>query len=170
MERYVNYCLDREVDNLVYFAELKGVKDPLRWSEKYLKRVGLSDKATEKLEKLFPNSTVRAISQFPSPHQNMDVLQDSLDYDDVVFLTFAEAPAYAGSDHITRRILALMDALAYSGKLTTIAHFGNPYPLQEVPHVPRLIVGFSGGECEKYALEILCGKREAKGRNTPAKD
>lgn len=46
------YKKETVIDNLVYFANLKGVKDPLVWAEKYLKRVGLSDKKDEKLEKL----------------------------------------------------------------------------------------------------------------------
>ena len=40
------------MDNLVYFGELKGLKDPRDWAEKYLKRVKLEDKANQKLEKL----------------------------------------------------------------------------------------------------------------------
>ena len=39
-------------DNLVYFGQLKGLKDPKSWAEKYLKRVKLTDKADQKLEKL----------------------------------------------------------------------------------------------------------------------
>ncbi len=46
------YKKETVLDNLVYFAKLKGVKKPAEWSEKYLKRVGLFDKANEKLEKL----------------------------------------------------------------------------------------------------------------------
>ncbi len=46
------YKKETVIDNLVYFANLKGIKDPLVWAEKYLKRVGLSDKKDEKLEKL----------------------------------------------------------------------------------------------------------------------
>lgn len=46
------YKKETVIDNLVYFANLKGVEDPLVWAEKYLNRVGLSDKKDEKLEKL----------------------------------------------------------------------------------------------------------------------
>jgi len=121
---------------------------------------------TKKLEALFPNSTVRAISQFPSPHQNMDVLQDSLEYDDVVFLTFAEAPAYTGSDHITRRMIALIDALNISGRISALAHFGNPYPLEELPHIPRLIIGGISTDSIDAGIDVLAGKYPAKGKLT----
>jgi len=46
------YKKETVIDNMVYFGELKGLKDPLGWSMKYLKRVKLEDKANEKLEKL----------------------------------------------------------------------------------------------------------------------
>ena len=46
------YKKETVLDNLVYFAKLKGLKNPTGWSEKYLKRVGLADKVNEKLEKL----------------------------------------------------------------------------------------------------------------------
>lgn len=46
------YKKETVIDNLVYFGELKGLKDPKDWAEKYLKRVKLADKINEKLEKL----------------------------------------------------------------------------------------------------------------------
>ena len=46
------YRKESVIDTMVYFGELKGVKDSLKWSQKYLKRVGLEDKAKEKVEQL----------------------------------------------------------------------------------------------------------------------
>ena len=46
------YRKESVIDNLLYFGELKRLKDPLTWSRRYLKRVGLSDKETTKIEKL----------------------------------------------------------------------------------------------------------------------
>ena len=46
------YRKETVIDTMLYFAELKGVKNPLEWSRNYLKRVGLSDKENVKLEKL----------------------------------------------------------------------------------------------------------------------
>lgn len=46
------YRKETVIDTMVYFGELKGLKDPREWSLKYLKRVGLSDKVNEKVEKL----------------------------------------------------------------------------------------------------------------------
>lgn len=46
------YRKESVMDTMIYFGELKGLKDPKGWSEKYLKRVGLLDKANEKVERL----------------------------------------------------------------------------------------------------------------------
>ena len=46
------YRKESVMDTMLYFAELKGVKDAKVWCEKYLKRVGLLDKAGEKVERL----------------------------------------------------------------------------------------------------------------------
>ncbi len=46
------YRKESVIDTMVYFGELKGLKDPKDWSLKYLKRVGLIDKIDEKVEKL----------------------------------------------------------------------------------------------------------------------
>ncbi len=46
------YRKESVLDTMVYFGELKGVKEPREWSLKYLERVGLLDKVDEKVEKL----------------------------------------------------------------------------------------------------------------------
>lgn len=46
------YRKENVINTMVYFGELKGLENPRRWSEKYLKRVGLEDKLNEKVEKL----------------------------------------------------------------------------------------------------------------------
>ena len=117
----------------------------------------------EKLEKLFPNSAVRAIYQFPTPAQNMGVLEHSLGYEDVIFITYAEAPAFVGTDHLTRRVVALINALQMSGRISTVAHFGNPYVLEELLHIPRLIIGGVSPDSINAGLDVLAGNYPAKG-------
>ena len=46
------YRKENVIDTMVYFGELKGVKNPYEWSMKYLRRVGLEDKAKMRVEKL----------------------------------------------------------------------------------------------------------------------
>jgi len=123
-------------------------------------------KITEKLEKTFPNSLVRAIHQFPTNHMNCNVLQDSLGYDDVIFITFAESPAYAGADNFTQRIQALINAMQMTDRISTVLHFGNPFVLEEIAHIPRKLFGSVSADSVLAAIEVLAGKREAKGKLT----
>lgn len=46
------YRKETVIDTLVYFAELNGLENPMEWAQKYLKRVGLLDKAEQRVEKL----------------------------------------------------------------------------------------------------------------------
>ncbi len=46
------YRKENVIDTMMYFGELKGLKNPREWSIKYLERVGLLDKLNEKIEKL----------------------------------------------------------------------------------------------------------------------
>lgn len=46
------YRKESVIDTMVYFGELKGLKEPREWSLKYLERVGLLDKINMKIEKL----------------------------------------------------------------------------------------------------------------------
>lgn len=46
------YRKESVIDMMTYFGELKGLADPRRWSLEYLQRVGIGDKAEEKVEKL----------------------------------------------------------------------------------------------------------------------
>ena len=124
----------------------------------------LPAKITKRIEELFPNSLVRAIYQFPTPYQNMDVLQDSLDYDDIVVVNFTEAPAYAGSDRITHRLLALYTALQQTDRISTFLHFGSPFVLEEMPHVKRLLIGGVSADSVDVALDILAGLRTSNGK------
>ena len=123
-------------------------------------------KITEQLEATFPNSLVRAIHQFPTNHMNCNVLQDSLGYDDVIFITFAESPAYAGADNFTQRIQALINAMQMTNRISTVLHFGNPFVLEEIAHIPRKLFGSVSANSVSAAIDVLAGKHEAKGKLT----
>lgn len=120
----------------------------------------------KKIEELFPNSTVLPIPQFPSATNNETILSASVKHDDVIFVNFADAPAYAGSDRITQRLTGLVNALNISGVLKTVIHFGNPFVLEDLNHVERLLIGPISTKSTLAAIEVLAGKREAKGALT----
>lgn len=46
------YRKESVMDTMLYFADLKGIKDARAWCEKYLERVGLLDKANDRVERL----------------------------------------------------------------------------------------------------------------------
>lgn len=117
----------------------------------------------EKIMKEFPNSTVQFIPEFATKKQNEAVLLASADCDDVVFVTFCDTQAYLGTDCLTRRTEALIDCVNLNGKLAAVVHFGNPFALQPLAHVPRKIFGYTMTAAQPYAIEVLSGKIKAKG-------
>ena len=82
---------------------------------------------------------------------------------EVVFITFCNTTAYLGSDCLTRRAENIINGVIYTGKVSAVVHFGNPYALEELEHTPRSIFGFLSPESQKYSIDVLAGKLEAKG-------
>ena len=113
----------------------------------------------------FPNSDIELIPEFPSPRDNDRVLTAASKYDDVVFVSFCVTAPYMGTDCLTRRIEAVINALALPGKLTALVHFGNPLALENLFHIPRKIFGYCAPASQGPAIEVLAGKYPAKGKN-----
>lgn len=116
------------------------------------------------INKNFPNSDVIFTTEFPSPHDNERVLSAASHYDEVVCVTYCTSDAYMGTDSLTKRIEAVMNALILSGKVTALVHFGNPFALDNLYHVPRVILMYNAAATIPYAFEILAGKYEPKGK------
>ena len=85
-------------------------------------------------------------------------------YDDVVFVTFFNSAAYIGKECLTSRILSAMEALQVTRKISTVVHFGNPYVLEDVPHVPRILVGSISTASTLYTIDMLAGNLPIKGK------
>ena len=118
---------------------------------------------TERIKELFPNSEVTAFHQFPNNIQMCKILSDSVDYDDVIFITFTEAIAYTGPEHLTRRTECLISAAQATGAVSALIHFGNPCVLENLPHIPRVIIGALSERSNLGCIDVLAGKLEAKG-------
>ena len=125
-------------------------------------------KVIRKLNELFPNSKVEALYQFPTPEQNWDILNDSIGYEDVIFLTFTVNHPFVGKEHLTRRIEMLIEAMQYTNRISTVVHFGNPFVLENLPHIPRYILGGLAEACVDACLDVLAGEYPAKGQLTYA--
>ena len=82
----------------------------------------------------------------------------------MVFVTFCTTRPYLGTDCMTRRVEAVINALILSGKVSAVLHFGNPFALKPISHVPRRLFGYMMPQSQLYAIEVLAGKLPAKGR------
>lgn len=121
---------------------------------------------TKKIEALFPNSSVQVIHQFPTPKEVQDVLNKSVGYEDVVFMTFAQPMAYTGPAHLTRRIISLITALQATKRISTVVHVGTPRVLEELPHIPRFIFGGLSADGVDACFDVLAGEYPANGTPT----
>ncbi|MBQ7039197.1 MAG: hypothetical protein IJN39_01375, partial [Clostridia bacterium] len=121
------------------------------------------DKIAEKLKSDFPNSEVRFVHDYMSSGQIYDTLEHSVDFDDTVFITSVESKAYIGKECFTTRVIATMEALQVTNRVEAVVHFGNPFPLEDLPHVKRILVGVSSAESVENTLDILAGRGELKG-------
>jgi len=118
----------------------------------------------EKLKADYPHSEVTCLREFPTAGENWDVLRTSIDYDDLVFVTFFESAAFIGLEKFTPRIISLIEALQMTGRISTLVHFGNPFLLEDLPHVPRVLVGCCSRQSVENTLDILAGRLALKGK------
>lgn len=117
----------------------------------------------QQLNELYPNSEVFAINQFPSPIQNVHLLERNVDFDDVVFITYNDSAAYIGRECLTSRIVSAIQALQVTKRVSTVVHFGNPFVLEELEHIPRILIGGCSTDSIRCTLDVLAGKYPAKG-------
>jgi hypothetical protein len=116
----------------------------------------------EKLRATFKNSVVGTISEFPSPDETNKFMKVSGGYE-VVFITYINSRAYCGTEEFTPRISSIITAMQVSSRISTILHFGNPFVLEELPHIPRVIIGCSSAKSVSYGLDVLAGDLDPRG-------
>ena len=122
-----------------------------------------SERIIEKIHKEFPEAEVVTLPEFPIAKENERVLHAATRHREVVFVTFCTTQPYLGSNDLTRRVESVINALIYSGKVSAVLHFGNPFAVRPLKHVPRLLFGYMMPESQEYAIEVLAGKLSAKG-------
>lgn len=121
------------------------------------------DEIIKKIGEEFPEAEIVTIPEFSTAKQNEKVLVAATRHKEVVFVTFCTTRPYLGTDCLTRRTEAVINSLAMSGKLSTVLHFGNPFALKTLYHIPRKIFGYMMPQSQPAAIEALSGKLEAKG-------
>ena len=118
----------------------------------------------EKIREEFPEAEILTLPAYSSATENKKVLIAATGHKEVVFVTFCNTRPYLGTDCLTRRTEAIINALNYSGKLSAVVHFGNPYGLQPLNHVRRMLFGYMMPQSQLHAIEVLAGKLPAKGK------
>ena len=73
--------------------------------------------------------------------------------------------AYVGTDALTRRMEAVLNAMIHPGRVEAIVHFGNPLALKNLRPVARKIYAYKSPESMPYAFDVLAGKIPAKGKH-----
>ncbi|MBO5898505.1 MAG: glycoside hydrolase family 3 protein [Clostridia bacterium] len=120
----------------------------------------------DKLLQLYPGSTARIVKEYQSRIDGLRVTSDNIAYDDVVFVTFTENTAYVGCENFAPRMISLFRALQVTGRISTHLHFGNPFVLEDLPHISRVIVGGCSEASIDAAIDVLTGKHPALGTLT----
>lgn len=118
----------------------------------------------KRIRQNFPEAAIEFIPEFSSRGAHERVLNRATKFKEVVIVTFCNTGCYQGTDGLTRRSEAWINSLQYSGKISAIVHFGNPFALKNIEHIPRRIFGYMIPASQMYAIDVLAGKYEAKGR------
>ena len=91
------------------------------------------------------------------------MLEQSVDYDDVVFITYMESQCYVGRECLTSRITSLIQALQVTNRISALVHFGNPFVVEDLVHIPRVLIGGISTGSVECTLDVLAGNYPAKG-------
>ena len=124
------------------------------------------ERIAKKISELFPNASYKFIHEFPSQGELVRTYEDTLDCDELVFMTFSEALAYVGPEHLTRRVVNLVKSMQATNRISTLIHSGNPHTAEELPHIKRVLFSGQTTDSIEAALEVLAGEYTANGKPT----
>jgi len=117
----------------------------------------------KKIKEVYPDAGIEFLPEYPNQKDNERVLLASAKYDETVFISFCVTKAYLGTDCMTRRAESVINALNLSDRLGALVHFGNPFAVQELLHIPRKIFGYTMPDSQLHAIDVLAGKIPANG-------
>lgn len=121
------------------------------------------DTVKRMVQEKFPGSAVETANLYPCAPQIEAVCKAAVDAEEVIFVTHATSSCYTLGGEFTPRLIHMMEAV--EEKLAAIIHIGNPYPLEEIPHFPRVIISIGGREnCIEHGLSVLKGEFVPKGK------
>ena len=97
-------------------------------------------------------------------NSNIPYFSKQTQFDDIVFITQHGGGCYIGREHLTTRVIDIMDALQSTDRIVAHLHFGNPFVAADAPFVPRVLIGYASEHTVNDALDILVGEAEPLGR------
>lgn len=119
--------------------------------------VAFSNKGTNEWQRLinehFEKKKVLLIDICPSADKIADVLYDSLQYEQVVFIAHAPVKAYAGTSHYHKPLISLADGM--KKKIAAFIVWGNPYAKNELPKELNTFVCYDFGEFAESTFSKL---------------
>ena len=111
----------------------------------------------------YPTAEVIPINQLPSSAQVERVCSTAAQVDEVIFITYVSTRSYRASESLTEHIVNVMRSM--QDKISAVVHVGNPFAMEAIPHVPRIIFSIGGIEVsQRLALAVLGGEYEPKGK------
>lgn len=126
----------------------------------------LENKSESEIEQLmhrhFPRCKMLVINDNPSPLEMERTLNAALDYERVLFITYALPHSYKGTADLSRSLLAMIGGLRH--KIDCLILFGNPFAARHLPNLPIVMFPYWGGHAERAAVETLAGKNKPTGR------
>lgn len=120
-------------------------------------------RVADKVRQVYPDAGIAFLPEYPDAKDNERVLVKSAEYDETIFVSFCYTRAYLGTDCLTRRVEAVIDSLNLGDRLGAVVHFGNPFALKNLLHIPRKIFGYTMPDSQKCAIDVLAGKIPANG-------
>ena len=128
---------------------------------------GITDKNIKRIKELilekFPGSLIKVANQYPCAPQIEAICCEAIDVDEIIFLTYATSNCYVLGGDFTPRVVHMMEAI--ENKLAAVIHMGNPYPLEAVPHFPRVLITVGAkNDCMERELSALKGEWEPQGK------
>ena len=117
----------------------------------------------DRIKELYPSAHIEFLPEFSGQMDNYRVLTTAANYKEVIFITFCTTTSYLGTDGFTRRTESVINGLIHSGKVPAIVHFGNPFALTTLWHIPKKIFGYMIPDSQKFAIDVLKGLIPASG-------
>lgn len=118
----------------------------------------------KQIAKRFPNSEVFALNQYPEPDAISKAWRTAVDYDNVVFITFFDNRPFKGHEHLSWSVVSLIEAMQVTNTIKALIHFGNPFIIDDLPHVDLVLNPLKSTKAEELVIDVLAGLIPAEGK------